>query len=311
MICMSSAEYEEFQKAVIERDALRVSNLELERLCDTTYVAQGADAYNHACAGMEWLYKRIDRLEARLASRQKPAKTGETYCKNTDAAWAQFCGGVGDDPSAPHPGMIRAFESYYGQSFADKEWRTEASVWAAAWGKARTEEQPASDWMAYEGAREDLLDWKRRALKAEALNRKFANEVNGPSHMGEPTRLASEQEPRAWETFDGEGGYELRQFAENETYRDDFINRNGEKYAAWVEPLYAHPAPAQQPLSDGQIDFSIEAGDLVKSAKWKLTPLIVVDLNWALGAVALKLGERGDIVIWPIASITKDNSDSH
>ena len=67
--------------------------LKLERLCDATYVAQGADAYNHACSEMErwqhqrwkagkevgttgslcdgisWLYGRIDELEAKLAAR--------------------------------------------------------------------------------------------------------------------------------------------------------------------------------------------------------------------------------------------------
>jgi len=62
---------------------------------------------------------------------------------------------------------------------------------------------------------------------------------------GKRAQLASgqNQEPAAWQTFDGEGGYELRQFSENENYRDDYIKRNGEKYSAWVVPLYTHPAP--------------------------------------------------------------------
>lgn len=78
-----------------ERDAalarlaeLEISAAELERLCDATYVAQGADAYNHACEcmeafqekrratgkevgttrslcdGMGWVYRRLDELEA-------------------------------------------------------------------------------------------------------------------------------------------------------------------------------------------------------------------------------------------------------
>ncbi len=45
--------------------------------------------------------------------------------------WARFCG-----PDAPYPGMIEAFETHYGQSFRDKDWRTEAACWAAAWHKA-------------------------------------------------------------------------------------------------------------------------------------------------------------------------------
>jgi len=39
---------------------------------------------------------------------------------------------------------------------------------------------------AYAGAREDLAIWKKRALEAEALNRKFMDEINGLTHMGEP-----------------------------------------------------------------------------------------------------------------------------
>lgn len=85
--------------AVIEREAALVArNAELERLCDATYVAKGADAYNHACEtmaawqkarakaekdagcegslcdGLSWLQSRVDSLEAErdaLAERVK------------------------------------------------------------------------------------------------------------------------------------------------------------------------------------------------------------------------------------------------
>lgn len=53
-----------------------------------------------------------------------------------DRSWARFCAKFGDGPDAPYPGMISAFERYYSQSFADKEWRTESAVWAAAWKAA-------------------------------------------------------------------------------------------------------------------------------------------------------------------------------
>jgi hypothetical protein len=43
---------------------------------------------------------------------------------------------------------------------------------------------------AYVGAREDLEIWKRRALEAEELNRKFAASINGPTFMGEPAPAA-------------------------------------------------------------------------------------------------------------------------
>ena len=43
---------------------------------------------------------------------------------------------------------------------------------------------------AYQGAMEEVAIWKRRALEAEDLNRKFIAEINGPMHMGEPAQPA-------------------------------------------------------------------------------------------------------------------------
>jgi hypothetical protein len=43
---------------------------------------------------------------------------------------------------------------------------------------------------AYDAAREDLAIWKKRALEAETLNRKFAAAINGPTFMGEPAPSA-------------------------------------------------------------------------------------------------------------------------
>lgn len=65
---------------------------------------------------------------------------------------------------------------------------------------------------------------------------------------------ASEPDPFAWATFDGEGGYDLRLYQDNEDYRDQYLNRNGLKYQSWVVPLYAQPAAKlAQPLTDEQI----------------------------------------------------------
>lgn len=70
-----------------------------------------------------------------------PALTGgDCTCTppaTIDKAWAQFCGGIGRGPDAPYPGMIEAFESHYGQTFTDKDWREETGVWAAAWKAAK------------------------------------------------------------------------------------------------------------------------------------------------------------------------------
>ena len=43
---------------------------------------------------------------------------------------------------------------------------------------------------AYQGAMEEVAIWKRRALEAEDLNRKFIAEINGPAYMGEPAQPA-------------------------------------------------------------------------------------------------------------------------
>ena len=43
---------------------------------------------------------------------------------------------------------------------------------------------------AYQGAMEEVAIWKRRALEAEDLNRKFIAGINGPMHMGEPAQPA-------------------------------------------------------------------------------------------------------------------------
>lgn len=53
-----------------------------------------------------------------------------------NAGHLERLGAFGDGPDAPYPGMIEAFETHYGQSFRDKDWRPEAACWAAAWRKA-------------------------------------------------------------------------------------------------------------------------------------------------------------------------------
>jgi predicted Zn-ribbon and HTH transcriptional regulator len=57
------------------------------------------------------------------------------------------------------------------------------------------------------------------------------------SSGGEPV-----QQPVAWRTFDGEGGYDYRTYEDNENYRDEWDRRNP-NHKGWVEPLYTHPAP--------------------------------------------------------------------
>jgi hypothetical protein len=104
-------------------------------------------------------------------------------------------------------GEREAFEAHMDRT-QPPYWRTTAharEAWAL-WQAARA--TAPSDRAAYEGCREDLLDWKRRALKAEDslresektcdnLTRALASEVNRPTFMGEPVATA----PRVRETL--------------------------------------------------------------------------------------------------------------
>lgn len=63
------------------------------------------------------------------------------------------------------------------------------------------------------------------------------NEARANQHI----KVGEEAEPFAWAEFDGEGGYELRLAEDNEGFRDEYIKRNGEKYASWVFGLYTAP----------------------------------------------------------------------
>ena len=43
-----------------------------------------------------------------------------------------------NEDQLPWPGMMTAFENYYGQSWFDRDWRDETAIWAAAWKAAKT-----------------------------------------------------------------------------------------------------------------------------------------------------------------------------
>jgi hypothetical protein len=62
-----------------------------------------------------------------------------------------------------------------------------------------------------------------------------------------------EQEPVAWRTFDGEGGYDYRSYEDNESYADDWNKRNP-KHVGWVDELYTHSQRTWVDLTDEQID---------------------------------------------------------
>ncbi len=98
-----------------------------------------ADPRNFHFAGDAQVVAR-EALSAAEAQQAEPVNE-----RVIDRTWARFCGAFGDGPDAPYPGMIEAFETHYGQSFRDKDWRTEAACWAAAWHKAVLVANPQSE----------------------------------------------------------------------------------------------------------------------------------------------------------------------
>ena len=84
-------------------------------------------------------------------------------------------------------------------------WRDKPGYWNAQFPKSSKPlylapgAQPAAPSFAdaYQGAMEEVAIWKRRALEAEDLNRKFVAEINGPAYMGEPAQPAPSL-PEGW-----------------------------------------------------------------------------------------------------------------
>ena len=66
------------------------------------------------------------------------------------------------------------------------------------------------------------------------------------------TKIAEleQQEPVAWRTFDGEGGYDYRSYEDNENYKLGWDARNP-NHIGWVEPLYTlHEAKGEEKCSE-------------------------------------------------------------
>lgn len=72
----------------------------------------------------------------------------------------------------------------------EADWPEYEPTWKAIEDRV-TGAQPAPSFAdAYQGAMEEVAIWKKRALEAEELNRKFIAEINGPTYMGEPAQPA-------------------------------------------------------------------------------------------------------------------------
>jgi hypothetical protein len=91
----------------------------------------------------------------------------------------------------------------------------------------------------------------KAALANEALERKAEN----ARELGldyEP--LEAKDEPVAWRTFDGEGGYDYQTYENNENYANNW-NKCNPNHKGWVEPLYTTPPQRTWVgLTDEEID---------------------------------------------------------
>lgn len=110
------------------------------------------------------------------------------------------------------------------------EWRGDLGALAAA--ILRRSAQPEAAHPA--PLSEAQLDYIARSYFAEELDQQHVKHaIEDAFKAAQPAPM-----PVAWMTFDGEGGYDLRLYEDNEDYRDEYIKRNGEKYSGWVKPLF-------------------------------------------------------------------------
>jgi hypothetical protein len=57
------------------------------------------------------------------------------------------------------------------------------------------------------------------------------------------------------------------------------------------------------------MSINIKNGDWVNHPGWSHGPVKVIDQNWALCAVAIQLGPKGGIVVWPMRKDTTPASE--
>ena len=114
--------------------------------------------------------------------------------------------------------------------------------------KQPAQQEPVISKGAYDGAREDLAIWKKRALEAEALNRKFIADINGQTFMGEP----AQQEPVAWKLVPTEPTEEMLK-AMDECSKEGYDERlyaghAASVYMAAIDAAPEQPAQQQEPV---------------------------------------------------------------
>ena len=114
---------------------------------------------------------------------------------------------------------------------------------AAQWGYVPAGAQPAPNFAdAYQGAMEEVAIWKKRALEAEDLNRKFIAEINGPTHMGEPVQNVPKE--AIAKILTEVMNIAVANGADSRSMPDEYV-----EVAAWLCGIPAQPAPIEQDTS--------------------------------------------------------------
>ncbi len=158
--------------------------------------------------------------------------------------------------------------------------------------------------MSIETMKQALEAWQTSVYGSERHHKAM---LMAMTNMGQVIAEAEKQEPVAHMYPD-----DLEKFQTEETFAYAYSVEMGSPTKGNTVPLYDRPQPKRyvatprEPLTDEQIDYSIKKNDIVTSKSWSLTELIVVDVNWALGAVAVQLGYGGGIVVWPALSLKKE-----
>jgi len=93
---------------------------------------------------------------------------------------------------------------------------------------------------AYQGAMEDVAIWKKRALEAEDLNRKFVAEINGPAYTCEPTQPSPSVPVEAIGKMLADAmAVAVSNGANSVSMPDEYV-----EVAVWLRGISPHPAPS-------------------------------------------------------------------
>lgn len=117
--------------------------------------------------------------------------------------------------------------------------------------------------IALDALEANLGNWAAKTKAVEVLRQALGAEQKTAISPGKGTGfnyfrasaitvLRQPQEPVAWRTFDGEGGYDYRSYEMNENYDKEWAERNP-NHAHWVEPLYTAPQKQWVGLTDDAV----------------------------------------------------------